>query len=161
MSDIFKFPNGYEVTVLRKEDVLKSIDNNIIDKEVALEIVRRCEIDAAIFLREGRWAGIPFMGSIRIPKTTQALISDNTRAILSEAQEVLDHDKFLLFRKSVAKDIGKQVKIERFYKYQLSKFVGKNYNFFRIIADKKGDIYARVLCYTLSDITTNDIANYE
>ena len=31
MSDIFRFPNGYEVKVLRKEDVLASIDANIID----------------------------------------------------------------------------------------------------------------------------------
>ena len=36
MSEQFKFPNGgYEVTVLRKQDILDCIDDNIIDKEIA------------------------------------------------------------------------------------------------------------------------------
>ena len=35
MSEQFKFPNGgYEVTVLRKQDILDCIDDNIIDKEL-------------------------------------------------------------------------------------------------------------------------------
>lgn len=155
MADTFKFPcGGYEVKVLRKEDVLASIEENIIDKDVALAIVKRCEIDAANFLREGRWAGIPFMGNIRIPKTVQLLRSEETKAILDEAKETLDADKYILFRKSYANDIGKKVKTERFYKYVVSKFVGKNPKFFKIVAEKKGDYYARFLCYTLRDLST-------
>lgn len=161
MSDIFRFPNGYEVKVLRKEDVLASIDANIIDKEVALEIVKRCEIDAANFLKEGRWASIPFMGAIRIPKTQLALMSDKTKELLNEAKQNLEHDKYILFRQSVANDIGKRVKVERYYMYTVSKFVGRNPKFFRIIADKKGDAYARFLSYTLCNISPLEIDNYE
>lgn len=161
MADIFKFPNnGYDVKVLRKEDVLDSIDRNIIDKEVALAIVKRCEIDAANFLREGRWASIPFIGNIRIPKTVQKFTSDESKAILQEAQESLDEHKYLLFRKNYANEIGKQVKIERYYKYVVSKFVGKNTKFFRAVAKKHGDVYARFLCYTLCDNIT-DATTYE
>lgn len=153
MSDIFKFPNGYDVKVLRKEDVLASIEANITDKEVALEIVRRCEIDATHFLKEGRWASIPFIGSIRIPKTQLALMSDKTKELLDDAKETLEHNKYVLFRKSVCSDIGKQIKTERYYKYVVSKFVGKNHKFFKKLADKKGDKFARIICYTLSSIT--------
>ena len=161
MSDIFKFPNGYDVKVLRKEDVLASIDANIIDKEVALAIVKKCEIDATNFLREGRWASIPFMGGLRIPKTHLALISDKTKELLDEAKQNLEHDKYLLFRKSVTDDIGKRVKIERYYKYTVSKFVGKNLRYFRLIASRKNDGYARLLAYTLSDISPLEFENYE
>lgn len=161
MSDIFRFPNGYDVKVLRKEDVLAAIDANITDKDVALEIVKRCEIDAANFLREGRWASIPFIGSIRIPKTALALMSDKTKELLDEAKQTLEHDKYVLFRNSVAKDIGKQVKIERYYRYVVSKFVGRNTKYFKTKANKNGDAYARFLAYTLSDISPIEIENYE
>lgn len=153
MSDVFKFPKGYEVKILRKEDVLASIDANIIDKDVALEIVKKCEIDAANFLREGCWASIPFIGNLRVPKTTKKLLSEETQAILGEAKTALDRDKFLLFRKSIAFDIGKQVKVERYYRYTVSKFVGKNPKFFKDMSAKYGDIAARFLCYTLCDLS--------
>ena len=155
MTDTLKFPRGgYDVRVLRKEDVIASIEDNIIDKDIALAIVKRCEIDAANFLREGRWAGIPFMGNIRIPKTVQRLMTEESKNIVSDAKENLDEDKYILFRKSFANDIGKQVKVERYYRYIVSKFVGKNQKFFKRIADKHGDEYARFLCYTLTELST-------
>lgn len=161
MSDIFRFPKGYDVKILRKEDVLASIDANIIDKDVALEIVKRCEVDAANFIREGRWAGIPFVGAIRIPKTKLALISDKTKELLDEAKQTLEHDKYLLFRHTIASDIGRQVKIERYYKYIVSKFVGKNSKLFKKLSIKHGDSYARLICYTLSDVSPSGMNNYE
>jgi len=161
MADVFKFPNnGYDVKVLRKEDVLASIDRNIVDKEVALAIVKRCEIDAANFLREGRWAGIPFIGNIRIPQTVKMLTSDESKAILEEAKDTLDETRYLLFRKNYANDIGKQVKMERYYRYVVSKFVGKASKFFRRMADRDGELHARIVCYTLCDVIL-DNASYE
>lgn len=157
MAEIFTFPRkGYDVRVLRKEDVLASIDANIVDKDIALAIVKRCEIDAANFLREGRWTGIPYIGNIRIPKTVQTFMSEKTKEILKEAEESLDRNKYLLFKKRYANDVGKQVKLERYYKYIVSKFVGKNQKFFRIVAKKYGDVHARILCYTLADMTIEE-----
>ena len=154
MQDTLKFPNGYEVKVVRKADILACIEENIIDKEVALAIVKQCEIDAANFLREGRWAGIPFIGNIRIPKTTQILMTEESKEIIEEAKENLDKDKYVLFRKSYLNDIGKRVKIERYYRYEVSKFVGKNQRFFKKLAAANGDEYARFLCYTLKELIT-------
>lgn len=160
MADTFNFPcGGYEVRVLRKEDVLACIDSNIIDKDVALAIVKKCEIDAANFLREGRWAGIPFIGNIRIPKTVQNFMTEETKAIFKEAEENLDRQKYILFRKQYSTEVGKRVKIERYYRYVVSRFVGRNQKFFKNVSKKYGDEYARFLCYTLSTITPNN--NFE
>ena len=161
MSDIFRFPGGYDVKILRKEDVLASIEANIVDKEVALEIVKRCEIDAANFIKEGRWASIPFIGNIRIPKFKEKFTSEETQNLLSEAEATLERDKYLLFRKSVAEDINKKIKIKRYFCYQVSKFVGKNPKFFKKVSEKHGDNYARLLCYTLSGINIVESNNYE
>ena len=154
MPEVRKFPpEGYEVTVLRKQDVLKCIDDNIIDKEIALDIVRRCEIDATNFLKEGRWAGIPFLGNIRIPKIVQTFMSEETQKLMQEAKETLDEHKYLLFRKEFASNAVKQEAHERYYKYELSKFIGKNLNFFRKRSARHGDRLARVLCFTLRNMT--------
>lgn len=154
MPESRKFPpEGYQVTVLRKQDVLKCIDENIIDKEIALEIVRRCEIDATDFLKQGRWAGIPFLGNIRIPKIVQTFLAEDTQQLMAEAKENLDEHKYLLFRRQFATDAVKREDRERFYKYELSKFVGKNLKFFRKLAAKHGEKLARVKCFTLRNMT--------
>lgn len=154
MPESRKFPpEGYQVTVLRKQDVLKCIDENIIDKEIALEIVRRCEIDATDFLKQGRWAGIPFLGNIRIPKIVQTFLAEDTQQLMAEAKENLDEHKYLLFRRQFATDAVKREDRERLYKYELSKFVGKNLKFFRKLAAKHGEKLARVKCFTLRNMT--------
>lgn len=154
MPEVRKFPpEGYEVTVLRKQDVLKCIDENIIDKEIALEIVRRCEIDAANFLKEGRWAGIPFLGNLRIPKVVKTFLEEDTQQLMEDAKANLDKDKYLLFRRQFAKDVVKREDRERLYKYELSKFVGKNLKFFRALVDEKGEKFARVISFTLRNMT--------
>ena len=154
MPNTFKFPpNGYEVTVLRKQDVLDCIEENIIDKEIALDIVRRCEIDATNFLKEGRWAGIPFIGNIRIPKQVQRFMSEDMQKTMRDAKENLDKDKYLLFRKQVVDDTFKQIKEDRYYKYEVSKFVGKNLHIFKYLTVKHGDAMARFICFTLREMT--------
>ena len=154
MPESRKFPpEGYQVTVLRKQDVLKCIDENIIDKEIALEIVRRCEIDAANFVKDGRWAGVPFLGNLRIPKIVQTFLSEDTQQLMAEAKDNLDEHKYLLFRRQFATDAVKREDRERFYKYELSKFVGKNLKFFRKLVSKQGEKLARVKCFTLRNMT--------
>lgn len=160
MPNTFKFPpNGYEVTVLRKQDVLDCIEENIIDKEIALDIVRRCEIDATNFLKEGRWAGIPFIGNIRIPKQVQRFMSEDMQKTMRDARENLDKDKYLLFRKQVVDDTFRQIKEDRYYKYEVSKFVGKNLHIFKYLTVKHGDAMARFICFTLRDMTAVDEYN--
>lgn len=154
MPDTFNFPNGgYEIKVLRKQDVLDCIDKNIIDKEIALDIVRRCEIDAANFIRTGKWAGIPFVGNIRIPKAVQKFMSDEINDVLNDARENLDRDKYLLFRKQIGRDVAKSVEHERYYKYEVSKFVGKNLKFFKALCNIYGNAGARLICFTIRNVS--------
>ena len=89
MTDTYKFPGGNDVKVVRKEDIINTINCNIVDKEVALAIVKQCEVDAANFLRKGRWTGIPFIGSIRVPKRVQRMRTKEVQDLLEEAKNVL------------------------------------------------------------------------
>lgn len=164
MADTFKFPNGgYDVIVCRKKDILDCIDKNIIDKDVALAIVDNCEFNAASFIREGRWTGIPFIGNIRIPKTVQMLKSDEQKALINEAKETLDKEQYIMFRRKLNKENTKQIKQDRYYRYITSIAVAKNRNLFRKLCETKGEVFARLYLYSCSEVVavSNQYLNLE
>lgn len=88
MAETFKFPNGYDVPVYRKQDILKAIDDNIIDKEIALSIVEQCETDAIDFLNKGVWAGIPFMGNIKANEFARSMQDEDTKNLLKQQKQL-------------------------------------------------------------------------
>lgn len=153
MADIFKFPHGYDVRVLRKEDVVKTIDENIVDKEIALAIIKRLEIDAAAFMNEGRWTGIPHLGSMRIRMFKKLEQTDVHKELVKEAREQLDNRQYVLFRKDLAGEYKKQERAERYFKYIVSKQANKNKNLYRELAKKFGENYAQLFLYLTAKFT--------
>ena len=164
MADTFKFPNGgYDVTVCKKQDILDCIEENIIDKEVALAIVEQCELDAANFIKEGRWAGIPFIGNIRIPKGRIMEEDPAQQALIDEAKETLDHDQYVMFRRQLKSDNGKRIKQQRYFNYITSQAVAKNRKLYNKLCDEKGEAYAKVFLFASKHITAvnNEYINLE
>ena len=161
MSDIFKFPNGYDVTVVRKQDILDCLDANVIDKEVVLAVISQCELDASNFIESGRWTGIPFLCSIRVPKRTQRLRSPEIQELIETAKNTLDKDRYLVFRQQLGDNIASEEKHERFYRYVVSHFVNNNRKFYNKLIRKYNEKYgeetssniAKFICWTLSNMT--------
>lgn len=150
--DTFKFPGGNDVKVYRKSDIIKCIDDNIIDKDVALEIVRLCELDASNFLQEGRWTGIPYIGNIRVPKAKQIWKSKETTDIIQGAKESLDRDKFLLFRKNYTREVAERIKKERYYNYVLSMNVKKYHKYYKYLLNTTSEQVAKIILYRITHL---------
>lgn len=164
MPDTFKFPNnGYDVTICRKQDILDCIDENIIDKDIAKAIIEHCEFQAASFIREGRWTGIPFIGNIRVPKTIQIMKSEEQQALIKEAKEQLGREKYIMFRRQLNKETSKQISQNRYYKYITSIAVNKNRKLFKKLCDTKGEVYARLFLYCSYEVVAinNEYINLE
>lgn len=164
MAETFKFPHGgYDVTVLRKQDILNCIDQNIIDKDIALTIVEQCEMDAANFIREGRWTGIPFMGSIRYPKAKQMADDPVQQALIEEAKATLDRQQYIIFRRELTTENAKYIKNTRYYNYIVSTAVTKNRLLYKKLCATKGELYARIFLYATKHITAidNEYVNFE
>ena len=160
MSENFKFPNGgFDVLVLRKQDILDCIDKNIIDKDVALDIVRQCEVDATNFLLEGRWTGIPYIGSIRIPQARLIRETQEYDELIKQARETYSPQRYAIFRKHLSADIHKQVKKDRLYNYELSQCVTKNRKLFMKLCETRGELLARIQIYMLQRMSTPDITD--
>lgn len=142
MTDSYKFPGGDNVKVVRKQDIVNCINTNIIDKEVALAVVQQCEIDAIGFLRQGRWTGIPFMGSIRASKVSQ--LEKQQKDLIEAARHTATVEQYVLFRRNLAYDNSRRVKAQKYYNYVLSMAVSRNRPLFKKLCKEKGVGYARI-----------------
>lgn len=164
MADTFKFPNGgYDVTICRKQDIIDCIDKNIIDKDVAMAIVEHCESQAATFIKEGRWTGIPFIGNIRVPKTIQTLKSEEQQELIKDAKEQLNKEQYIMFRKKLHKENAKQIAQNRYYKYITSIAVNNNRKLYKKLCNTKGEVYARLFLYCSHNLVSvsNEYDNLE
>lgn len=164
MVETIKFPGGgYDVTICRKSDIIDCIDKNITDKEIALAIVEHCEFNAAKFIKEGRWTGIPFMGNIRIPKSKQMLKSTEQQALIADAKDKLDKEHYVMFRKQLHKDNKKQIAEDRYYKYITSIAVNSNKKLYRKLCETKGEVYARLYLFCSHEVVAvnNEYLNLE
>lgn len=155
MADTFKFPNGgYDVTVVRKHDILDNIDEDSVDKEVMFALVEQCEMDASDYLRKGRWTGLPFIGNVRISKVRELECSSAQKELIKEAKETLDKDSYAMFRRQLTLENTKSIKQERLYLYLTSMAVKRNRKLYNKLCKEKGEAYARLFLYTCKVLTS-------
>lgn len=152
MQDTYKFPNGYDVTVVRKQDIIDCLEDNIIDKDVVLAVINQLEVDASNFIQEGRWTGIPFIGNIRVPKRIQKLYSEEIQELIQEARETLPKDKYIVFRQQLSVELEKEEKKSRFTNYIISQFAAKYPKYYRQLINEGGEAYAKFKCWTLCNL---------
>lgn len=154
MQDTYKFPGGKDVKIVRKEDIINTINTNIVDTEVALAIVRQCEIDAVNFMKKGRLTGIPFMGTIKVPDTIKMSQTKEQKDLIIAAMENTTNEQFVMFRRNLAYDNKVKIKARKYYNYVLSLSVAKNRNQFKKMCKEKGEAYARIHFFLLYSVTS-------
>lgn len=148
MIDEIKFPNnGFNIKVVAKEDILKTIDANIIDKDVAFEIIKNLELDAAKFIHQGRWTGIPFIGNIRVPLARQYYRQQEADNLYNDAKEVLDRQDYIIFRKNVNYNNQLKAKAERCYKYITSMAIARNNKKYKHLKRYYSEVNAKLIMY--------------
>ena len=154
MQDTYKFPGGKDVKIVRKEDIINTINTNIVDTEVALAIVKQCEIDAVNFMKKGRLTGIPFMGTIKVPDTVRMSQTKEQKDLILAAMETTTNEQFVMFRRNLAYDNKVKIKARKYYNYVLSLSVAKNRNQFKKMCKEKGEAYARIHFFLLYSVTS-------
>ena len=154
MQDTYKFPGGRDVKVVRKEDIINTIKTNIVDTEVALAIVRQCEVDAVNFMKKGRLTGIPFMGTIKVPDTLRMSQTKEQKDLIVAAMDNTTNEQFVMFRRNLAYDNKVKIKARKYYNYVLSLSVAKNRNQFKKMCKEKGEAYARLHFFLLYSVTS-------
>lgn len=154
MKDVFKYPNGgYEITVVRKKDIIETIEANITDKEIMLEMIEQLEVDGFKNLKEGRWTGFPFLGSIKVPEGIKMNHSKEQSELLSEAFNTLDKNEYICFRRQLAKSNDQKIRDNKIFRSKAQMTRVKN----RKLAAKLFKLYcyerAILLLYSLYSVT--------
>lgn len=142
--EVRKFPSmgGYNVTVVNKNDVLKTIDDNIIDKEIAYEIITSLELSCQRYVSAGDTAGIPYIGKIRERLT--ATIARKHRQTLYEAKAALDREHYIAFKQALFDGETDRYKYNKAYKLETARVASHNrrqyWNYVNTIGEAKADI---------------------
>uniref|UniRef100_A0AAU8MFY8 DNA binding protein n=1 Tax=Geladintestivirus 3 TaxID=3233135 RepID=A0AAU8MFY8_9CAUD len=124
--EVRKFPWGVHpenVTLVNKNDVLRTIDDNIIDKQVAYELITMLELNLGEYVATGITAAIPFVGKIKQRSGSLALKLHKDE--LDTARETMDREHYIMFRKSICREEVCRANYNKLYKYEISMLANK------------------------------------
>lgn len=121
-----KYPtkDGFELLLENKESVLKTIDDNILDKEVALLLITQLERDAQRHLEEGENVLIPYIGTIK--RKTGSIVYQENKEVIAAAKETMTQDEFDTFKAEMMHDAVVRQNFNKVFKYQVSRMANKN-----------------------------------
>lgn len=154
MKETFNYPNGgFEFTVVRKEDILETIDANIKDKEVILEIIKNLEVDATNFINKGRWTGIPYLGSIKFKKGKLMNRQKEQAELIDEAFNTLNKKDYYLFRTKLAQDNDRIIRTNRYYSWITSMAAHRNNKLYKKLVKNYSDAIAKVIICSFYKVT--------
>lgn len=131
----YQYPNSIQtISVVRKEDILQTIENNIIDKEIAIDIIDQLECDAAKMLVRDYWVGIPYLVNMKYGYATSAyLFNRDFKNAVDTSYKKLSKKEFVVFRKEINNYEVSRRNAERAFKFAV-----------RMYARKYADVYQRL-----------------
>lgn len=156
MSRICKYPNGYEFTVIDKRDVLKCIEDNIIDKDIALAIVSFCEAQACKLVGERGTASIPYFGRLETSKADRDVMTSDKKELLEEAKANLDKERFVLFRNNLYQEVHKNIRNQKIFTTTANILISRNRGLYNRMIKITGIPFAKVYFYSLYFINCVD-----
>lgn len=138
-----KFPySDIDVVVVEKEDILKTIDDNIIDKEIALELISNLEVKAEAFIKDKKWTAIPYLGNIRMPKGLSDEVQESYKDAREYAYATMNKKSYIAFVREIALNNAERIKYNGFFNQVLAMAVRKDKNKFARLCRSKGENWA-------------------
>lgn len=156
MSEIRNYPNGYEITICKRRDILDCLDKNIIDKQVVSSVIEELEDDLLNYVLNDIPASIPTLGSIKYIEEKKIKNSEEIRSLLKEGRDLLSKDEYIMLKSKLNKDVYSKVSGDRYYKYITSKYIKDNSEFYKFLLKTHTEIEARIICYTFRIYTLDD-----
>lgn len=148
MQEIRKFPySDYDVVLVDKDEILKTIDENIIDKDVATELIGSLEVKVCSALKEHKWCGIPYLGSIRVSDISLIKNTDEFKTIKRSAYNTMEKQAYIAFIKDFSKLNQEKINYRSMINavIQINKNKPKFKKWYNEMIDKKGIHYANVM----------------
>lgn len=137
------FPySNVEITIVRKDDILKTIDENIIDKDIANELISHLETRAEKSLMNHKWTGFPFLGSIRVPPGLSPETLQRTKDATMWARDNMSREAYVMFTKQCAHDAYQINKYRAYFDTIKTRAINNNRTEYHTLCSLKGKNYA-------------------
>lgn len=145
---IIKFPHGFkEIQYVDRDDVLKTIDDNILDKDVAMELIEQTEHLIAEYASHGVWCSLPYMGALSESVYSNFKKDPENKKAIEEVRSILDTKQFRVFSRRLGQTEIIRFKRKRTFEFYASIEINKDkYNYFKL-SRNKGENYAKLVYY--------------
>nr|DAG89502.1 MAG TPA: DNA binding protein [Crassvirales sp.] len=155
------FPEGFDITICTKHDILETLDKNVVDKEIMYDLIKSLECNIAKCIRENRWAGMPFIGSVRPSPVKAMFYEPEVRETLKDAYATMPFPSFIMFKKAMIKDKYLEVVYNRQYKVIAAINARRNYRYYRRLCKTRGDVYARIFMFSCASFVGFDVGRFD
>ena len=149
--------NPNDVTIVHKEEILKTINTNIIDKDLALDFIVQLEKDAADYITKGEITGVPYIGKVEFRVGSMAIRAHADE--LEEAKRHLDKEQYIAFKKDIAIEAIEHAKYESFFNYRASMGVKRNKRTYEYLVLNKGEAYAKIKLFARIKILNPSVSS--
>lgn len=154
-----KFPSstGKQVLIENKASILKTIDDNIIDKDVAMMILVQLEKDAQRHLEADEVTAIPYLGKIKRRAGSKAYAEN--KETLDAAKEIMTPENFENFRAAMMREAVIRDNKAKVYNYQVARMANKNGKTYWKCVERRGKYYANIRFYCLGCLNYSEPCN--
>lgn len=141
-----KFPySNYDVVIVEKDDILKTIDDNIIDKEVARALIDSLEIKAYDYLKDEKGVSFPYLGTIRIPDGLKRENRLRNKEAIQFAYEHFDKPRYVAFIKDMSRLNKERMNFRALLNSAFEIMKRKYPDVYKEIYNKKGELSAKLI----------------
>lgn len=144
-----KFPSstGRPILIENKASILKTIDDNVIDKEIAMMLLVQLEKDAQRHLESDEVTAIPYLGRIKRKAGSKAYAKN--KETLEAAKETMSPERYENFKAAMMRDAVIRDNKAKVYNYQVARMGSKNGKTYWKCVERHGKFYANIRFYCL------------
>jgi hypothetical protein len=135
----------YVIVIKRKEDIIHTIQKDILDGEILDDIISSLERSIAHGIAAKQWVSLPYIGNIRLNR--EFISALNNRSKFNTAKAVMNKNQYLVFRKQVIKEEKLRIVREKNIEWLIRRAKEKYKKLHKELVKRYGESYANMYCY--------------
>lgn len=135
----------YVIVIKRKEDIIQTIQKDILDGEILDDIISSLERSIAHGIAARQWVSLPYIGNISLNKGYISAL--NNRSKFDTAKKVMNKNQYLVFRKQIIKEEKLRIVREKNIEWFIRRAKEKHKKLHKELTKRYGESYANMYCY--------------
>lgn len=135
----------YKIVVVPRSEIIKTIQENILDGEVLFDIIDSLERTAAESISDCMYTSLPYIGAIK-PDLRKYSLHQN-RETLNDAKNHKSKEEYLIFKKNLTDSELMRIKAAEKVEHYMWLSKRKYKHLYNKLCDEHGEVYASIMVY--------------